>query len=217
MGVAADRSKSVWAAALLVGVALVLATAAPLERKLLAQPSCLAFAGMKRPSAETVPWAIRERDLAIAQGAISRPRPPYVLITSVGAEAGLTQVVSAVKGAAGWEVSEASQPWDRSTQKLLPFQRLPQRHLDDASQQRLEKLIAKDCLYREPRFVPADPQVRFDLGVRSRTYDPTYRMIEVHDGARRLAVVQGHTAGVSGAVGDLVLAGSRGFLVEETD
>lgn len=216
-GVASRRRKAAWAVLIAgCGAALVLLAAPPVERQLLTEPTCFAFVGMKR-SAEPVPWAIKVRDLAIAQGAIDRPQPPYVMITSVGADADLTNVVLAVKGAAGWQVSEASQPWDMRTQKILPFQRLQGWTLDGASQQRLEQLLAKDCLYREPRFVAADPEVHFDLGGPRRVYDPTYRTIEVHDGQRRVAVVQGYSSGVLGAISDVVLNASHGFLAPAAD
>lgn len=215
MAVGGHKHGAAWTALLIgCGAALCLLAAPAYERKLLAQPTCFAFVGMKKPSTGTeIPWATKVRDLAISQGAIPAPRPPYVLITSQGADADLTNVVLAVKGAAGWEVSEASQPWDAASRKLLPFQRLPRRTLDAASQQRLEQWIAKDCLYREPRFVAANPQVHFDLRRRSRVYDPTYRTIEIHDGERRVAVVQGHPSGISGAVSEAVRNGSHGFLL----
>ena len=184
----------------------------PAEKALLTRPSCLAFVGLKQPERLFAPGSNAVRDLAIAQGAIDRPAAPYVLVTAVGGDADFTNVVLALKTSAGWRVQEASQPWDSDTQKLLPFKRLPVRMLSEASSKHLEALMAKDCLFREPALVPADPGVHFDLLSRGRTYDATFRTIEVNDGRRGHVVTQGHQAGISGAIGQVILAGSHGFI-----
>lgn len=203
---------------LLAVVGFLVLALPPLERKLMEQPSCFAFIGMKREPHER--W-VSDDELRVslngelADAGLERPKPPYVIIVLSGGEVGWQNVIVAARSADEWKVSEAGRPWIRSEQKLLGFQPLPSRTLSRADGRRLDELLSKRCLYGEPTRVSSDPDVLFSLVGPGMTYDFVHRTIEVNNGEKSHLVVQGQASGINGAVSELLLRDARGFVTVE--
>lgn len=183
----------------------------PVEMALLEQPSCFAYIGLRQPRFDAPSDEALRSPLnrAIRQGALQRPKPPYVIVTRFGGEVEFENVMVATRSGEGWQVAEAGRPWKTSAKKLLDFQPLPTRTLSRADGERLEKLLSQGCLYTEPRHVPINAEVHFSPASRTRTYDYMSTMIDVNDGTRSHLVVQDLPSGFNGAVSNIVASGSE--------
>jgi hypothetical protein len=194
----------------------------PIERSLLEQPSCFAFVGAIPPFEDSIvprlgQIALKHRQKALAQNALSAPRPPYVIVTRISdfndSEAINILVAQKLANSHSWRVYEANQQFDQSTQIASPdFSPQRIRVLGPSASREFDRLMRKRCLFREPKRVGARPLVWLSIPLVRYYYDGGTRIIEVNDGKRQGVFAQSETAyGIVGALGDRLVRNAIGF------